>query len=149
MPAHRLWPPRQQRRQSVSNRHWSSLLTVIGRSGLASLFMLGGINKLMTYSETQTRMADVGLVPTNLLLPATIALELMGGLSVAYGRRPAIFAAAALSVFTLATNVWFHRFWTMSGEMASLELSLFFKNVAIAGALLFVLGSEIKRLEQV
>jgi len=94
-------------------------------------------------------MVDVGLAPAALLLPATILLELIGGLSVAYGRRPAIYAAPALFAFTLATNLWFHRFWELEGEIATLELSLFFKNIAIAGALLFVFGSEMGRTKQV
>jgi len=47
-------------------------------------------------------------------------------------------AALILAGFTLATNFFFHDFWTMDGNVRELELSLFFKNIAIAGALLFV-----------
>lgn len=131
------------------NKFGANSLTVIGRSGLASLFILGGINKLVSYQETQARMVDVGLAPAAILLPATILLELIAGLSVAYGRRLAIYAAPALFAFTLATNLWLHRFWELEGEIATLELSLFFKNIAIAGALLFVFGSEIGRTKRV
>ncbi|MEO1306122.1 MAG: DoxX family protein [Pseudomonadota bacterium] len=116
----------------------AAVLPGIGRLGLASLFILGGINKALNYQSTLERMSDVGLTPASLLLPATIALELIGGACVAYGRRPAAFAALALFVFTLATNYWFHRFWELDGEIAALELSLFFKNVAIAGGLLLL-----------
>lgn len=117
-----------------------------GRAGLASLFLLGGLNKVLTFTETEARMAEAGLQPAALLLPATIALELIGSACVIYGRRPAVFAAAALAAFTLATNLWFHRFWELSGEIAALELSLFFKNVAIAGALIFVSAAEAGRM---
>ena len=109
----------------------------VGRFGLASLFLLGGINKIATFSETAERMESVGLAPALVLLPATIALELIGGVMLAFKIRFAWIAALALATFTLATNLYFHRFWELSGEIRALELSLFFKNVAIAGALAF------------
>ncbi len=108
-----------------------------GRAGLASLFILGGINKIANFGATAASMEAVGLVPTAVLLPATIALELGLGLVLALGLRWAWVAGLTLAVFTLATNVFFHRFWALEGELAQLELSLFFKNVAIAGALVF------------
>ena len=120
---------------------------VIGRTGLASLFLLGALNKSLTYTETSARMTEVGLVPVSILLPATIALELIGGAALIYGRKAAVFAAVSLCLFTLATNVWFHRFWALDGLYAELELSLFFKNVAIAGALIYAGAVEWSRAE--
>jgi len=119
---------------------WSAITSHLGRILLASLFVLGGINKLATYGETAAAMDGVGLVPSALLLPATIALELGAGLALAIGARFAASSALALAVFTIATNVVFHRFWDMSGDIRDLELSLFFKNIAIAGGLLFAVG---------
>ncbi|MEL6371671.1 MAG: DoxX family protein [Pseudomonadota bacterium] len=109
----------------------------IGRVGLASLFLLGGINKLSSFAATAERMESVGLVPVIVLMPATIALELIGGAMLALKAQFAWIAALLLAVFTLATNLYFHAFWTLEGELRALELSLFFKNVAIAGALVF------------
>jgi putative oxidoreductase len=109
-----------------------------GRFIVGLFFMLAGINKLLDPSVPAARMAEVGLTPTALLLPATIALELVGGALVAFGRRSSVPAAVLLAVFTLATNVFFHRFWGMTGPERVLELSLFFKNVAIAGALVYI-----------
>jgi len=67
------------------------------------------------------------------------------GLALALGTRFAWVAAVMLALFTLATNALFHRFWELSGEIATLELSLFFKNVAIAGGLLALAGIEKNR----
>lgn len=111
---------------------------VLGRCGLASLFILGGVNKVMTFEATAARMETVGLSPAEALLPMVIALELIGGVLVALAGPSFRVAALMLAGFTLATNVYFHDFWTMEGHIAELELSLFFKNIAIAGALILV-----------
>jgi putative oxidoreductase len=118
------------------------LWILVGRVLLASLFILGGLNKILNYADTLAMMRGAGLEPASLLLPPTIALEFGGGLLVAFGRRFAIPAALALALFTIATNIVFHRFWSMAGPDAALQLSLFFKNVSIAGGLLFVASAS-------
>ena len=116
-----------------------------GRIALASLFLLGGLNKVLNYTATLDSMAVVGLSPAPLLLPLVIALELIGGALVAFGRQGAALAALALALFTLSTNLFFHDFWNMDGDIAAFELSLFFKNISIAGALLFLAGAVAAR----
>ncbi len=116
-----------------------------GRIGLASLFVLGGINKLASYGPTLHKMTDAGMQQPALLLPAVILLELIGGFIVAFGVRGSVLGAIVLAAFTLATNLVFHRFWALEGIMAQLELSLFFKNVAIASGLVGVAGIEHSR----
>ena len=120
----------------------------IGRVGIASLFLLGGLNKIMSFAETAERMEAVGLTPAIILLPATIALELIGGAMIAFKLRYAWIAAGLLAIFTLATNAFFHRFWELPGQIAELELSLFFKNVSIAGGLIFVATALFKSSRQ-
>jgi putative oxidoreductase len=122
-----------------------SLVAVVGRVLLASLFILGGINKIVNYVPTLAMMQKVGLEPAALLLPLTILLELGGGLLVAFGRKWAAPAALLLGGFTLVTNYVFHDFWNMTGDTAMLQLSLFFKNIAVAGALFYVAGREAHR----
>lgn len=119
----------------------ASAIAHAGRVTLAALFLAGGALKFTSYDQTLATMTAAALEPAALLLPATIALELGGGLLLAIGRRGALPAALLLAVFTLATNVFFHDFWTMEGEVARLQGSLFLKNVAIAGGLLFVAGT--------
>ncbi len=116
-----------------------------GRVGLASLFILGGINKLASYGPTLQKMTDAGLPEPAFTLPAVIVLELLGGLIVAFGVRGSIPSAMALAAFTVATNLVFHRFWMLEGIMAQLELSLFFKNVAVASGLVGIAGIEHSR----
>jgi putative oxidoreductase len=123
----------------------SHILIPLGRVVLASLFMLGGLNKILNYNDTLIMMRGAGLEPAALLLPPTILLELGGGVLVAFGRRFAAPAALALAVFTVVTNIVFHGFWSMHGPEAMLQLSLFFKNISIAGGLLYVAGISAHR----
>jgi len=119
----------------------ATALSVAGRVTLAALFLYAGCLKLTSYQATMASMTVAGLAPAALLLPATIALELGAGLLVAIGRWGAAPAALMLAAFTIATNIYFHNFWTMEGETARLQGSLFIKNVAIAGGLLYVAGT--------
>lgn len=111
---------------------------IIGRVMLASLFLLGGLNKILNYSETTNQMTEAGLPVAGLLLPLVILLELGAGALVAFAGPFYRSAALALAGFTVLTNLVFHDFWNMQGEVRALELSLFFKNISIAGALIFV-----------
>lgn len=67
-----------------------ALLSLLGRCGLASLFILGALNKSTNFAETASRMESVGLSPTVILLPMVILLEGIGGLLLASGTRFAI-----------------------------------------------------------
>lgn len=118
---------------------------IVGRIGVASLFLLGGLNKIINYDATITQMQSVGLTPAQILLPLVILLEIGGGALVVLGRWLAPLAALALAIFTVATNFFFHDFWTMEGERAALELSLFFKNISIAGGLILIAGLSLKK----
>lgn len=120
-------------------------LYALGRAGLASLFVLGGFNKIINFADVVPRLEAVGLVPALFFLPATITLELGLGIALALGTRWAWQSALGLAIFTLVTNAFFHRFWELSGDIAAFELSLFFKNVAIAGALVALASVERKR----
>jgi putative oxidoreductase len=124
----------------VNDKIMPSILA-IGRIMLASLFVLGGINKIPNYAATLSKMAEVGLEPAQLLLPLVIIVELGAGVAIMIGNRIAIPAALLLVTYTFATNIFFHDFWNMEGEKAALELSLFFKNLSIMGGLLFIAAS--------
>ncbi|MEM7724188.1 MAG: DoxX family protein [Pseudomonadota bacterium] len=123
----------------------ASVLVELGRWGLCSLFILGGTNKIANPQSAVDMMAEVGLPAPSILLWAVIALELGGGLLVAAGAYVKFFRVAAvmalvLAAHTLATNVLLHDFWAREGVRAELELSLFFKNIAVMGGLILIAG---------
>jgi putative oxidoreductase len=122
----------------MGSANWHRLALHGGRGGVGLFFLLAGVSKIMTPSVPIELMNKVGMAPVWFFLPATIAVEIVCGAAVMLGARYAHSAALILALFTLATNFLFHRFWQLDGAVAQLEFSLFFKNVAIAFALLLI-----------
>jgi len=97
---------------------------------LAAMFIMAGFSKIGGYAGTQAYMDSVG-VP-GLLLPAVIALEVIGGLAILAGYQTRI-AAVLLAGFTLVAAFIFH-----SDFSQQMQVILFSKNIAIAGAFLLL-----------
>jgi putative oxidoreductase len=109
-----------------------NILPLIARILLVAIFLWSGVNKILHPAETQAYMAAFGMPLTWFFLPAAIALELLGGLSVLLGIYPRL-GAAALAFFTLITGFIFHSNFT-----DPLEQIMFMKNLAMVGGLLLV-----------
>jgi putative oxidoreductase len=118
------------------------ILRTLGRCCLAAFFILAGVNKILNPAETQAMIDASLLAPLPLVYYATFAFEIAVGHTLAFGGPRASYAAIALAAFTVATNLLFHRFWEITGPMAQPELSMFFKNIAIAAALIYVAAVE-------
>jgi len=103
-------------------------VTIGGRALLALLFILAGVAKIIGPKPFLAHMAE-HRVPA-FLLPAVIALELAGGLSVLSGWQGR-WGALALAVFCVLTAVVFHLDWSDKAER-----TLCLKDIAIAGGLL-------------
>lgn len=118
-----------------------------GRFLLAFIFLFSGARRIMGYQAMLVSMRDKSVFPVmdvagyplvEVLLMATIALEILGGLMLITGIGSRL-AAVALAVFTIAAAVLFHDFWTVTDvKLYSNELNHFLKNLAIAGGLLIV-----------
>jgi len=116
-----------------------------GRIVLVSLFILGGIDKLLNPGASLASMTAAGFPAPSVLIYFVILVELGLGLVIAFAGaflKGSLIAVAAmiLVLHTAAINLLLHNFWTMEGEIARLELSLFFKNVAICGGLVMLAG---------
>ncbi len=109
-----------------------NLLPLIARILLVAIFLWSGVNKILHPAETQAYMAAFGMPLTWLFLPAAIALELLGGLSVLLGIYPRL-GASALAFFTLIAGFIFH-----SNFSDPIEQIMFMKNLAMIGGLLLV-----------
>jgi len=106
------------------------IITILGRALLAALFILAGIAKIIGPKPFRDHMAAYH-VP-QVLLPLVIALELGAGIALLVGWQ-LTFAAGSLALFCAMTALVFHR------NLADrTERTLFFKDMALAGALLVI-----------
>ena len=112
-------------------------LTLIGRLLLAFLFLPAGIGKIMGFAGTAAYIASKGLPMPELGAVIAILVEVGGGLALiaGFGTR---YAALALALFTLAATFFFHNYWGVPAEMASVQKLLFNKNIAVVGGLLLL-----------
>tara|TARA_Y100000992_G_scaffold299384_1_gene266081 strand:+ start:883 stop:1272 length:390 start_codon:yes stop_codon:yes gene_type:complete len=113
-----------------------SLSFIVGRSLLGLYFIGPGLSKVFDYASTITLMKIKGVPFSSLMLPATIAIQIFGGLLLILGRnlRTASFVLFGL---TIIINIFIHNFWALAGDPSQAhELQNFIKNLAIAAGLL-------------
>lgn len=103
---------------------------LVGRVSLSAIFALAGYNKLGAYEGTAGYMDAMGV--SSSLLPAVIALELLGAIAIVLGFQTRI-AALALAGFSVVSAVIFHA--NLADQM---QFLMFFKNIAMAGGFLIL-----------
>ena len=122
----------------------NSTLLAIGRILASILFINGGIAHF-TKVGAMTGYAQYKKVPAaklSVLLSGLVIL--VGGLFVFFGVWVDL-GAILIVLFLLSSGVLFHNFWKETDATAKQNESIaFFKNVAIAGALLIVVGLTYK-----
>jgi len=113
----------------------SAFSLMLGRTLLGALFLISGLAKIGRFAGVAGFMASKGLPAADILLVATIALEVAGGLALIAGWRVR-YAAWALLAFTGLAAVIFHAFWAAEAPAYQNQLNHFLKNIAIMGGLL-------------
>ena len=108
-----------------------------GRVMMAALFIPSGFSKLAGFQGTVGYIASKGLPLPQLGAVAAIGVELLVAAALLLGWRTR-WAALILVLFTLAAAVLFHDYWAAPPEQKMMQAINFWKNVAIAGGLLFV-----------
>jgi len=107
----------------------ASLLPLVGRIGLAGIFLLSGVSKALDPVGSMAYIASVGLPFPSLALAGAILVEILGGVLLVLGYRTRL-VAGALALFSLATALFFH-----SNLGDANQFIHFFKNIAMAGGL--------------
>ena len=118
----------------------------VGRALVGSLGRASGIGKILGFAGVAGWMASMGLPFASLLLAATIALEVGGGLALATGFQ-ARWASLALALFLVPVTLIFHAFWGAGAAEFQNQLNHFLKNVAILGAMLVIFDIERQRVQ--
>ena len=112
------------------------IIEVLGRILLSSLFLIEGIRKFFFQEETIMYMEDYG-VPEILFFPSVI-LEILFPILLIIGYKTR-FSASIMALFTLTVALIFHT--NFDNQM---ELTIFLKDIAIAGGFLIIAANEPK-----
>ena len=111
-----------------------------GRILIAPLFLLSGFHKITGFSGVAAAMAAKGMPFAEILLVGAIVFELGGGLMVLLGWQ-ARWGALLLFLFTVPATLIFHNFWAVDAAQYGNQLNHFMKNVAILGALAYIMAA--------
>lgn len=115
----------------------ANLATLVGRILLAAIFVSSGFQKIGGFAGTAGYIASKGLPLPEVGAAIAIAVEIVAGIALIVGFK-ARWAALALAIFTLATALLFHNYWTLPADKQFVDMLMFWKNLAITGGLLIV-----------
>jgi putative oxidoreductase len=122
---------------------------LVGRLLLAYIFLLSGFAKIGKFAGTAAYMASKGLPVSEVLLIATIIIEVGGALMLVLGWK-ARWAALAIFLWLIPVTLIFHGYWAVEPEHMRTQMIQFNKNLAIMGGMLYVMvtGSGRYSLDQ-
>ena len=112
----------------------TTIVPAVGRVLISTIFILSGLSKLAAPAMTIGYIQSVGLPLPSVAFGLAAFIEIVGGITLLLGYRTRI-AAGVLSLFALATAVFFHSNFGDQNQFIH-----FFKNIAIAGGLLHVVA---------
>jgi putative oxidoreductase len=112
----------------------AAALPLVGRIGLAAIFLLSGFSKLAAPAATMGYIQSAGLPLPQVAFGIAALIEVGGGLALVLGFRTRI-VAAILAAFAIVTAFAFHHDLADQGQFIN-----FWKNVAMAGGLLQVVA---------
>ena len=110
---------------------------LVGRILIASLFVPFGIGKIFGFNGIVGYIAAHNLPLPQVAAAGTIFVEVVVGLAFLVGFKTR-YAALILALFTVLAAIFFHNYWAAPDAMVMAQKTNFFKNMAIAGGLLFV-----------
>lgn len=121
----------------TANPGLANAAALVGRILIAIIFIKAGFGKIGGWEGTAGYMASKGLPMVPVLLAATIALELGGGILLAIGWKTR-WVALAIFLWLIPVTFIFHAFWGIDAAQVQNQMNHFLKNVAIMGAMLML-----------
>lgn len=119
----------------ITTNSTQDVIALVGRILIAYLFIPAGFGKLMGFAGTVGYITSAGLPLPQVAAAIAIVVELGLGIALLLGFKTRI-AAIVLAIFTVATALFFHKYWAVPDAMKMAQTINFNKNIAIAGGLL-------------
>lgn len=116
-----------------------AVLIIVGRLLLGGYFVQAGVRNFMKFELHTGILEKKGVPAPRISLAVALAVQVLGGLSVALGIFPAI-GAIGLILFTIAANYLYHNFTQFTGAERQSHLSSVLTNAAIVGGFLLVIA---------
>jgi uncharacterized membrane protein YphA (DoxX/SURF4 family) len=117
----------------------------VARVLLAAVFLYSGFDKIWRWQSGIKEVAELGLPWPTLFAAMTVAVQLIGGFTVASGVGAAL-GAALLAAFTVLATLLGHPFWLLRGETARRELTTSLEHLAIIGGLILVILNDLPEI---
>ena len=115
-----------------------SNMMLVGRIGIAVLFLVPGIRKAMAVAGTAGYFAKLGFPMPEVMVWVAILIEVGGAALLILGWQ-ARRVAWLLILFTVIATLMAHRFWEFSdAAQYAAQMNNFLKNLAVIGGLLYV-----------
>ena len=116
-----------------------NLAALVGRVLLVLIFLGSGLDKVMHPDATLAYMNSAHLPAAQLLLWASVVVEIGAGLAMALGWK-ARWAAALLFLWMIPVTAVFHNPWAGDPSQAQMQMVHLMKNISIMGGLLLALA---------
>jgi putative oxidoreductase len=112
---------------------------LVGRVLIALIFLISGIGKLTGFAGTAGYIASKGLPMPEVLAAIAVVVEIGAAAMIILGWKARL-GALALLVFLIPVTLVFHPFWAVPAEQMQLQRIMFMKNLAIMGAMLYIMA---------
>ncbi len=115
--------------------------SVTGRVLLSGIFLLSAVgNKIPNFGDVVVYMQKAGVPAASLLLAGAIVFLIVGSASVVLGFKTRV-GAGLLLIFLVLATYYFHAFWRFEGQEAAAQQIQFMKNLALMGAMVFLMAN--------
>ena len=122
---------------SIARTGYHPMLLLAGRSLLATLFLVAGIRKALTFAVSAAYFTRLGFPLPEVMVVVAIIIEVGCALLLIAGWKTRS-VAWLLALFVLIATFMGHRFWEFEPAYFSNQLNHFLKNFAVIGGLMLV-----------
>mgnify|MGYP003574240740 FL=1 len=111
----------------------------VGRTLLVLILLISGFNKIGGFEGTAGWMASKGIPLASVALVITIIIEIAGAAMIIVGYKARL-AATVILLWLIPVTFIFHAFWAVPQEQMQTQFIMFFKNIAMMGGMLLIMG---------